>query len=72
MPAEGGSQNSPSGGRRVRPYYVIIGNSNLMVQDYSQDTLRPVTIKQIRDAQADANDDFRIDGAKTSQVRKAS
>ncbi|KAF2691285.1 replication protein A, subunit RPA32 [Lentithecium fluviatile CBS 122367] len=52
MPAEGGSQNSPSGGRR----------------DYSQDSLRPVTIKQIRDAVSDSGDEFKIDGSKTSQI----
>lgn len=35
-----------------------------------QDSLRPVTIKQILDAQPDAgNDTFRIDGNPVSQVR---
>jgi hypothetical protein len=71
MPAEGGSQNSPSGGRRVRYACDVMSLSNSKVQDYSQDSLRPVTIKQIRDAQSDANDDFKIDGSKTSQVHKA-
>jgi hypothetical protein len=39
-------------------------------RDYTQDSLRPVTIKQILDAQPDAGaDSFKIDGATVSQVR---
>ncbi|KAF2189496.1 replication protein A, subunit RPA32 [Zopfia rhizophila CBS 207.26] len=37
-------------------------------KDYSQDTLRPVTIKQILDAQQPTEDVFKIDGANISQL----
>ncbi|KAF1829303.1 replication protein A, subunit RPA32 [Decorospora gaudefroyi] len=39
-------------------------------RDHTQDSLRPVTIKQILDAQADAgsNDSFKIDGAVITQL----
>lgn len=38
-------------------------------KEHQQDSLRPVTIKQILDAQPDAgNDTFKIDGATVSQV----
>ncbi|KAF1956261.1 replication protein A, subunit RPA32 [Byssothecium circinans] len=46
-----GSQTSPSGGRR----------------DYTQDSLRPVTIKQILGGQPDG-DEFKIDSNKVSQL----
>ncbi|KAF2791613.1 replication protein-like protein A 32 kDa subunit [Melanomma pulvis-pyrius CBS 109.77] len=46
-----GSQNSPGGGRK----------------DYSQDSLRPVTIKQILDAQPVGNG-FNIDGSPITQL----
>lgn len=39
-------------------------------REQQQDSLRPVTIKQILDAQPDAsNDSFKIDGHTISQVR---
>jgi hypothetical protein len=43
-------------------------------QDRAQDTLRPVTIKQILDAQLEAgsNDAFKIDGAVVTQVSNSS
>jgi replication factor A2 len=39
-------------------------------KEHTQDSLRPVTIKQILDAQGEAgsNDAFKIDGAVVSQV----
>lgn len=47
---------------------VRIQNAYLLVpQDFSQDSLRPVTIKQILDAQS-TGDDFKIDGSPISQV----
>lgn len=48
-----GSQNSP-------------GSAN---RNYAKETLRPVTIKQILDAQPMSQEgDFKIDGAEISQV----
>ncbi|KAF2018990.1 replication protein A, subunit RPA32 [Aaosphaeria arxii CBS 175.79] len=46
-----GSQNSPSGGPK----------------DYTRDTVRPVTIKQINDAQS-VGEEFKIDGAQVAQL----
>lgn len=39
-------------------------------RDYTQDSLRPVTIKQILEAQVDpgSKEEFKIDGAVVSQV----
>lgn len=41
-------------------------------RDFAQDSLRPVTIKQLLDAQGEAgsNDNFKIDGTVLSQVRR--
>ncbi|KAF1939574.1 replication protein A, subunit RPA32 [Clathrospora elynae] len=43
-------------------------------REYTQDSLRPVTIKQILEAQSEAggNDAFKIDGAVISQIRNIS
>jgi len=40
-------------------------------REHTQDSLRPVTIKQILEAQVDASnkDEFKIDGAVVAQVR---
>lgn len=37
-------------------------------KDYGKDTLRPVTIKQLNDAQQESDRDFKIDGADITQV----
>ncbi|KAF2202730.1 replication protein A, subunit RPA32 [Delitschia confertaspora ATCC 74209] len=47
-----GSQTSPSGGKK----------------GYAEETLRPVTIKQIQDAQQPSEDVFKIDGQSISQL----
>ena len=41
-------------------------------RDHAHDSLRPVTIKQILEAQAESNDSFKIDGSVVSQVRCSS
>ncbi|KAF2120632.1 hypothetical protein BDV96DRAFT_628137 [Lophiotrema nucula] len=48
---EGGSQQSPSGGRK-----------------FAEESLRPVTIKQIHDAQQQSTDEIRIDDSIVSQL----
>ncbi|KAF1840832.1 replication protein A, subunit RPA32 [Cucurbitaria berberidis CBS 394.84] len=37
-------------------------------RDYSKDNLRPVTVKQIKEAQVDSGDVFKIDNAVVSQI----
>lgn len=43
-------------------------NISQHLQDRAEDTLRPVTIKQLLDAQHESGDDFKIDGNKATQV----
>lgn len=54
IPGEGGGSQQTPGGR----------------QDHAKDTLRPVTIKQLLDAQLEpgSNDSFKIDGSTVSQA----
>lgn len=73
-----GSQDSPAGGRQVSPisHFTRVflrshfGKAKYSLKNsYGKDTLRPVTIKQILDAQQPHPDaDFKIDGTEVTQV----
>jgi hypothetical protein len=69
MGGEAGSSQAGAGGVCVKRS-VKIDADILKQRGYGKDTVRPVTIKQVLDAQQPHPDaDFKIDGDAISQVR---
>jgi replication factor A2 len=64
------SQNSPSGGsvRLDDEYQTRRRSADIFVQGVRNDSLRPVTIKQLIEAESPDNTEFKIDGSSISQV----